>query len=197
MLLPVKPTKPSTILVGKREAVEVIETGRVDLRPAGEWQHVRISADRRRIRITINDVFAGEFAINVVSGPVQFESRKGLLQMRNVSIRPREIDTAIPGHVMTYAQLTAAKGQGPEIIREIKPQYTSAAMAAKVEGHVIVEAVVLVDGKVGAVRVIRSLHPDLDASAIATIRAWEFRPGKLRGSPVPVVVEVDLTFTLK
>ena len=49
----------------------------------------------------------------------------------------------------------------PSVLTEVKPSYTADAMRAKIQGVVMVEAVVLPDGGVGQVRVIRSLDPDL------------------------------------
>src|SRR5207247_8999202 len=45
----------------------------------------------------------------------------------------------------------------PRVLREVKPQYTSDAMRAKVQGMVLLECVVKPDGSVGDVHVVRSL----------------------------------------
>jgi outer membrane biosynthesis protein TonB len=47
------------------------------------------------------------------------------------------------------------------------------------------------------VRITRSLHPQLDISAIGALKAWRFDPATLNGTPVPCLVEVSLSFTLK
>jgi protein TonB len=87
----------------------------------------------------------------------------------------------------------------PRILREVKPQYTADAMRAKVQGVVELEAVVLPDGSVGDVRVVRSLDPvfGLDQEAIRAVRQWRFVPGTRLGQPVAVLVGVELTFTLR
>src|SRR5437016_10283423 len=60
----------------------------------------------------------------------------------------------------------------PRVLREVKPQYTSDAMRAKVQGTVLLECVVQKDGSVGEVQVIRSLDSTfgLDAEAIKAAR---------------------------
>ena len=83
------------------------------------------------------------------------------------------------------------------MIRQQKPHYTVQAMADKVQGTVWVDAVVLVDGTVGDVCVTKSLHEDLDIEALAAARAWRFTPGRRNGEPVPVLVTIELTFTLR
>ncbi|MGQ0732948.1 MAG: energy transducer TonB [Acidobacteriota bacterium] len=87
----------------------------------------------------------------------------------------------------------------PVLLREVKPQYTSDAMRAKVQGAVWLECIVLPDGAVGDVKVIRSLDPTfgLDQEAIKAARQWKFRPGTRLGEPVPVIITIELTFTLR
>ncbi len=89
--------------------------------------------------------------------------------------------------------------QNPEKIREVKPQYTAEAMRAKIQGTVIVECVVLPDGTVGEVSVVKSLDPTfgLDQEAIKAAKQWRFIPGRRNGQPVPVLITIELTFTLR
>ncbi len=70
-------------------------------------------------------------------------------------------------------------------------------MADKIEGEVIMECVVKADGKVGDVRIVTSLDPDLDQAAIDAARQWEFDPGTKNGKPVDVLVTITIAFTLK
>ena len=87
----------------------------------------------------------------------------------------------------------------PTVIHEEKPQYTSDAMRMKVQGIVEVEAIVLADGSVGPVEIVRSLDDryGLDQKAIEAVKRWRFRPGTRMGKPVNVLVNIELTFTLR
>jgi len=87
----------------------------------------------------------------------------------------------------------------PQLIRQVKPQYTSEAMRAKIQGEVWLEAVVLPDGTVGKVEVTRSLDPvfGLDQEAIKAARQWRFTPGLRFGQPVPVLISISMSFTLR
>jgi TonB family protein len=87
----------------------------------------------------------------------------------------------------------------PEILFEKRPEYTSEAMRAKVQGVVEVEALVNPDGTVGRVQIIRSLDDrfGLDQKAVEAVRMWRFRPGMRQGRAVPVLVTIELTFTLR
>ena len=87
----------------------------------------------------------------------------------------------------------------PRLIHEVRPNYTGEALRAKLEGMVTIEAVVLPDGTVGPVQVLRSLDSrfGLDQEALRTVKQWRFAPGMLEGQPVPVRVAVEMTFTLR
>jgi protein TonB len=81
----------------------------------------------------------------------------------------------------------------------VKPAYTSDAMRAKVQGTVLLQCVVRPDGSVSDIQVLRSLDSifGLDQEAIKAARQWRFRPGMRLGEPVPVLVTIELTFTLR
>jgi periplasmic protein TonB len=87
----------------------------------------------------------------------------------------------------------------PTVITQIKPRYTADAMRLRIQGSVWVECVVMPDGSVGDARVTRSLDSrfGLDDEAIAAAKQWRFRPGTLNGRPVPVVVSIELMFSVR
>lgn len=87
----------------------------------------------------------------------------------------------------------------PTVVHEVKPQYTPEALAAKIEGDVLMSVVVLTDGSVGDVTVEQSLDQTygLDAAAVEAAEQWRFEPGRKDGRPVPVQVELMMRFTLK
>ena len=87
----------------------------------------------------------------------------------------------------------------PRVIREVKPQYTSDAMRAKIQGAVLLQCVVRPDGSISDVQVVRSLDPTfgLDQEAMKAARQWRFAPGTRMGQPVSVQITIELTFTLR
>jgi TonB family protein len=87
--------------------------------------------------------------------------------------------------------------QSPRLLKETKPSYTEGAMRERIEGLVVMDAVVDTDGKVTDARVTRPLHPELDEQALLALKAWQFQPGARGGAPVSVVVEVEMTFKLR
>lgn len=87
----------------------------------------------------------------------------------------------------------------PKLLKEVRPNYTEAAMRQKIQGLIELEAVVDVDGSVTQVRVSKSLDNTfgLDQSAIEAARQWKFEPGRFEGKPVPVLVTLILEFRLR
>ena len=87
----------------------------------------------------------------------------------------------------------------PSVVREVKPAYTAEAMRAKVQGTVWLQCVVMPDGTVGNVQITKSLDSTfgLDQEAIKAAKQWRFKPGMRQGEPVPVLVTIELTFTLR
>lgn len=87
----------------------------------------------------------------------------------------------------------------PRLVREVAPTYTNAALQARVQGIVELSAVVHADGRVGDVWVVRSLDRTfgIDDEAVRTVKQWRFEPATLNGTPVPVVVPIELRFTIR
>jgi protein TonB len=86
----------------------------------------------------------------------------------------------------------------PRLIKEVHPHYRAEAVRRGVQGSVMLEAVVQTDGTVGEVRLTRSLDraSGMDEEAVECLKKWRFAPGKKDDVPVPVIVEVEMSFTL-
>jgi TonB family protein len=87
----------------------------------------------------------------------------------------------------------------PSVVTRVLPSYTRQAMQARIEGTVVLEAVVGETGAVGEIRIVRSLDTEhgLDDQAVAALRQWQFEPGRRDGEPVAVSVTVEMDFTLR
>ena len=86
----------------------------------------------------------------------------------------------------------------PTLVREEKPQDTNEARRAEIQGIVAVEAVVLEDGTVGEVRILKSLDKvfGLDTQALAAAKKFRFWPALDNGKPVRFKVVIQLEFRL-
>ena len=98
-------------------------------------------------------------------------------------------------------------GQGPYVVGggvrppapvfQPLPMYTENARKARVEGIVLIQAIVRKDGNVDSFKVLRGLGYGLDESAIGTIASkWKFKPGTYNGQAVDVQCNIEVSFRL-
>jgi len=74
-------------------------------------------------------------------------------------------------------------------IRDVAPVYPDEARKANVQGVVVLEITVGVDGSATNPRVLRSI-PLLDEAAVAAVSQWQYQPVLMNGTPVPVIMTV-------
>jgi TonB family protein len=79
---------------------------------------------------------------------------------------------------------------------QARVRYPEEARRSRIEGRVFVQFVVDRQGQVVAPRVIRGVHPALDAEALRVFRATPFTPGRQDGKRVCVQVSLPLSFRL-
>jgi protein TonB len=84
----------------------------------------------------------------------------------------------------------------PKVIKEVRPQYSPEAMRARVQGEVLLRAVISEKGAVTNIRVEKSLDEGLDREAVKALEKWVFEPARRNGDPVRVEVMVALSFKL-
>ena len=86
----------------------------------------------------------------------------------------------------------------PQILQQTTPSYTDDAIDAKVEGIVILQAVIRKNGRVDSFKVLSGLGYGLEEKAIQEISSrWRFRPGTLHGRPVDVMATIEVQFNLR
>jgi len=85
----------------------------------------------------------------------------------------------------------------PKPIYSPPPSYTDEARRRKINGTVVLSAVITIQGRVEQVRVVQSLEPSLDQASIDIIRSWKINPAKdAAGRPIPVRAPIETTFKL-
>jgi protein TonB len=90
-------------------------------------------------------------------------------------------------------------GQGvrePKRIAGAPPEYPPLARSARVQGVVILEAVIDAQGTIELVKVLKSV-PLLDGAAVAAVKGWRYTPTLLNGVPVSVLMTITMNFTLQ
>ncbi len=85
----------------------------------------------------------------------------------------------------------------PEKISGPNPQYTEIARKARIQGVVIVEAIIDKGGNVTNVKVLKPLPMGLDQAAVDAVKKWKFKPATLNGKPVDVYYNLTVNFRLQ
>lgn len=84
----------------------------------------------------------------------------------------------------------------PVLVRRVEPIYPETARKARLEGEVVLEAIITARGEIEEVRVVRSAGAILDASAENAVERWKYRPATLNGRAVRVLLTVTISFRL-
>ena len=87
--------------------------------------------------------------------------------------------------------------KAPSILYRVEPTYSNEGNKAKIQGVVVLSAIVRKDGGIEIVKVARGLGYGLDENAIAALKQWKFRPGTKNGVPVDVALNVEVNFSLR
>ena len=82
------------------------------------------------------------------------------------------------------------------LIYDVPPKYPSEAGQARIEGTVVLVAVIGRDGSVQDVRVESGL-PMLAQAAINAVKQWRYKPYMMNGEPVEVDSRITINFALK
>jgi TonB family protein len=97
-----------------------------------------------------------------------------------------------------FAELNATHGgtdlSAPEAISKVDPAYPQDLMHDRVEGTVILYAVIHADGSVGDVKVLEGFDDRLNENARKALEQWRFRPGTKDGLPVDIEAVVRVPF---
>jgi protein TonB len=83
----------------------------------------------------------------------------------------------------------------PARVAYVAPAYPVIAQTARVQGDVVLEAIIGVDGTVEDLRVVRGITL-LNDAALDAVSRWRYTPTLLNGIPVPVVMTVTVSFRL-
>ena len=78
-----------------------------------------------------------------------------------------------------------------------QPQYTEIARKARIQGVVIVQAIIDKQGNVTDVKILKPLPMGLDKAAADAVKKWKFKPATLNSKPVDVYYNLTVNFTLQ
>jgi TonB family protein len=85
----------------------------------------------------------------------------------------------------------------PVLLVRVEPVYPDLERLGKVEGTVLLEALVGTAGKVESVRVLASPRAGLTAAAVRAVERWRYKPARRNGRAVGVTVRIEVRFELR
>ena len=187
---------------------------------AREWVRPRLVSDTQGLRAICQEAGLVPVVVApIVTAPADNRSRIGVLEQT-----PVENDRHGPGAgggagTGSGTGLGAGQGPGigdgsgggtgggpyrpgsgispPQLLKEVRADYTEDARRQGIKGEVVLEIVVRRDGSVGDVRILQGLGGGLNNQAVDAVRQWRFSPAARHGEPVDVIVEVAVEFKLR
>jgi TonB family protein len=86
------------------------------------------------------------------------------------------------------------KLSGPVALRKVDPKYPQSAIKQRIDGEVILYAIIRKDGHVDSIQLVRGIDPLLDQNAMEALARWEFRPATREGQPVDLEAVIHIPF---
>jgi protein TonB len=176
---PPPPPPPAVVKTIVKPVARLIQSGKL-VQPRAIPKEVAVFKEAELPPDVINNagatggVFGGIPGQGMVSGPVA----------------PPPPKPAAPQRVKQGGNVTAAS-----ILSQTRPLYPALARQARIQGNVVLHAIIDKDGKVAQLEVI-SGHPLLVQSALDAVKQWRYKPTLLNGDPVEVDTTITVTFTM-
>jgi protein TonB len=153
-----------------------------------------LSADRREIDALIKQADAlRRRALELQTGRPPLPIDPNMPPLPPAAPRPAEFQAVIDQH---KAVRVGGDLRVPTRTRDVPPVYPPIAQDSRVQGVVIIEAVIDETGRVVEARVLRSI-PLLDQAALDAVKQWEYAPTQVNSVPTAVVMTVTVNFVLQ
>jgi TonB family protein len=199
MLLPLQPESQPQRLCGRVVSILCPRLSRIatfTVRASRDTQfEVMIPAEHRA---AFGDDIETRYEFrSVCVTPRAVQDRKVVVQAPGdleITAAPARTLPPLPAHVYRPCQ---ADVEVPQPKTTKHPSYTKEAMRERIQGSVMMRAIVTSEGLPGEILIAQSLRSDLDLAAVDAMKRWRFKPGTHRGEPVAVAVLVEMSFHLR
>jgi len=112
----------------------------------------------------------------------------GIISSSSLSAVPKLAPSVMPKRVRVSSGVVAGM-----VINKVEPPYPVIAKAARIQGDVVLSAVISKQGTIQNLQV-ESGHPLLVKAALEAVRQWRYRPYFVSGDPVEVETKIVVTF---
>jgi TonB family protein len=130
-----------------------------------------------------------------------FSSRK----VYTLFVNMPNLNSATGSWIMNFSELrgsadgpriTSGDLSGPVPLKKVDPKYPPTLVSERVEGEVVLYAVIRRDGSVDSIQLVRGIDERLDANAMNALSQWKFRPAAKQGAAVELEAIVHIPFRL-
>ena len=135
---------------------------------------------------------------DIGAGPGNGEQRRGIPDGPIEGVPPvGPIPTTEPRPPLPTPEVVPVGGKirPPRLLQRVEPVYPRLAVAAHVEGDVVLTAIIDTDGRVRQLAV-KGGHPSLAPAAREAVAQWLYEPTILNGQPIAVQLDVTVKFRL-
>ena len=115
----------------------------------------------------------------------------GLFGSGTRPVMPIAAAPTAPAHPVRISSMSEGN-----LVRTVQPVYPPLARAARIQGTVVLQAVISKQGTITGLSVI-SGHPMLATAAVEAVRQWRYKPYVLNNEPVEVETQVTVNFSLE
>ena len=182
-------------LTGCPPAADQMLAVQVGFRPTGQVRQVNQAVGTGAARCGQAALLLA--ALDVAPGDAPIEPDRSDLLM--IGFRPD--DTGCPRVDLIRGVNDLRPGTGsisaPRKVRNAQPIYPREMQDLRIQGVVVIEALIAPTGCVSDATVLRGPHTTLEAAAMAAVSQWRYTPSLLDGKPVPIVMTVTVNFTLQ
>jgi TonB family protein len=126
-----------------------------------------------------------------------------LKRVYTMNVNMPNLNSATGSWILKFAELhrdpsgphvESADLSSPVPVRKVDPKYPPTLIDERVEGEVVLYAVIAKDGSVGEIQLVHGIDDQLDENAKQALAQWKFRPGAKAGEPVELEAIVHIPF---
>ena len=131
--------------------------------------------------------------VSELLGPVEIETV--VTQIFESPPAPEAYD--VPSDYRRVPPPPAQGFEAPQLISRAPANYPSEAAKAKMDGVVLLQITVAIDGSVRNPRILKGLGFGLDEEALKSVLQWRYKPARKNGQPIESQVTISLGFTYR
>ena len=108
--------------------------------------------------------------------------------------KPSSVLPAAPPPASVHPPRVSHMMEG-NLIRRVQPAYPPLARSARIQGQVVLAAIISKEGTIENLRILTG-HPMLVHAAVEAVSQWRYRPYILNSEPVEVETQITVNFSL-